>query len=1016
MERSVLGLLTREQQNKILDLPHMLGVRLGKFQNQGKDLDSVSTFVEKEIRSGNSKILNGISDLVLLEVLQNPMNDQVQTLTKRKVFVYFLQSYLNLTKKKKYLSGQEFVQETKQLIVNYLLLLLKSPMVLTSEIKEGEQYVKFVEALEVTGGSQTILKILWNECKKDPEGTPFTTLTPLLPSAIRLYDQVLQKSDQKQSARINNLLIIIASFFKFSAIRTKLIESCEDFYPRQLEKESSGYQLEGLFSHLFRFPVLERNPELMGQYFLRSKTQFDNLLKNERRITEKYISNLSSIVLLIAKHRGLRPKLFLWIRTVLSSHANRIWDTKFEEMKSPLDPNSDNFLVILACVLLKLCEPFLDPDGKMWEVFNLDQEKKRARQGKKIVKPFEAKEAYWVHPTNLAKFCGHQLLISRLISQKFNSKKNKLKDQRQGSSNGNKKDKERLKNENERPQVNDFVSDCFFLAQEAISIGVLPLLTRHTLLLIELQKAQEQIKTEKQKNVPNENLIKEYQIQITEHFSKLNGRETLLYVPWFNNLMFKFYNFTIHWICDLSGVNKKQNHQSRSLPQMTSRNIKVLTMLPEFVLTNIYEYCTWTSNLNVVNLASQPKSVLHSVYEFCILFACSPNIILNPLIRHSLFVCYLQCLQLNGNEGNSKKLTITMKNNMDSVFNVQHFHNEKLIWSILIQFLDYEYTGRTSQYYDKLSLRQTLIAVLLRLFKRSKLYVKQIGTECRNEDIGIRFVNYLIRDLSSIMGIMKDSFDNVKDLSILIQKNKEKMFQNELIEIEKSFNDRKNVLKSRSNWTNQIILLLIDLISNSQLINLFLNSQIKGTFIETMSNALKLFSKLAFQCNTQKLDFGYKTIELLTNFSKLMILMYQTNDTLIQDWSVKQMESIISKKKHFDLVSKLVENLDYKIWNLIIEKIFFPTTSINTDPKTIEKIPEYDKEPPDEFCCTLLYNLMCDPVKTPSGVIVDRQNIEKHLMTDSTDPFSRKPLTVEMLEPLHDLQKKINDWKLEHLL
>lgn len=41
---------------------------------------------------------------------------------------------------------------------------------------------------------------------------------------------------------------------------------------------------------------------------------------------------------------------------------------------------------------------------------------------------------------------------------------------------------------------------------------------------------------------------------------------------------------------------------------------------------------------------------------------------------------------------------------------------------------------------------------------------------------------------------------------------------------------------------------------------------------------------------------------------------------------------------------------------------------------------------------------MTDPVRLPSGVIMDRSIIARHLLNSQTDPFNRQPLTEEQLE------------------
>ena len=43
--------------------------------------------------------------------------------------------------------------------------------------------------------------------------------------------------------------------------------------------------------------------------------------------------------------------------------------------------------------------------------------------------------------------------------------------------------------------------------------------------------------------------------------------------------------------------------------------------------------------------------------------------------------------------------------------------------------------------------------------------------------------------------------------------------------------------------------------------------------------------------------------------------------------------------------------------------------------------------------------IMLDPVELPSGNIMDRSVIGRHLLNSNTDPFSRQKLTEEMLKP-----------------
>ena len=61
---------------------------------------------------------------------------------------------------------------------------------------------------------------------------------------------------------------------------------------------------------------------------------------------------------------------------------------------------------------------------------------------------------------------------------------------------------------------------------------------------------------------------------------------------------------------------------------------------------------------------------------------------------------------------------------------------------------------------------------------------------------------------------------------------------------------------------------------------------------------------------------------------------------------------------------------------------------------------EEEGDIPDEFLDPVLATLMSDPViLTTSGVTLDRTTIVSHLLNDKTDPFNRKPLTMEQVLP-----------------
>lgn len=68
-------------------------------------------------------------------------------------------------------------------------------------------------------------------------------------------------------------------------------------------------------------------------------------------------------------------------------------------------------------------------------------------------------------------------------------------------------------------------------------------------------------------------------------------------------------------------------------------------------------------------------------------------------------------------------------------------------------------------------------------------------------------------------------------------------------------------------------------------------------------------------------------------------------------------------------------------------------------------------EIPEEFLDPLMYTLMENPVKLPSGMNMDKQVITRYLETNPTDPFNRNPLTPEQLVDNVELKQRILEWK-----
>merc|ERR1712072_129971 len=100
----------------------------------------------------------------------------------------------------------------------------------------------------------------------------------------------------------------------------------------------------------------------------------------------------------------------------------------------------------------------------------------------------------------------------------------------------------------------------------------------------------------------------------------------------------------------------------------------------------------------------------------------------------------------------------------------------------------------------------------------------------------------------------------------------------------------------------------------------------------------------------------------------------------------------------------LLSAVEMKCLETFIEKLH---TQVAADAKEDEMLGEI----PDEFLDPILSTLMEDPVTLPSSkVVLDRSTIQRHLLSDQTDPSNRSKLTPDMLVPELELKSKIEQW------
>jgi ubiquitin conjugation factor E4 B len=190
----------------------------------------------------------------------------------------------------------------------------------------------------------------------------------------------------------------------------------------------------------------------------------------------------------------------------------------------------------------------------------------------------------------------------------------------------------------------------------------------------------------------------------------------------------------------------------------------------------------------------------------------------------------------------------------------------------------------------------------------------------------------------------------------------------------------------------------------------FLNYKLGERLANLLNYSLDVFTSkrgLKLQIKNMK-DYGFDPKFILISLvsTYLAFLDYPEFVELIvkdeRSYKIENFEKVksICSRGKINLPYEESEKFD-RLVNIIKEK------ELELKSKTVN----YD-DAPEEFFDPITTLLMEDPVLLPSSsVIVDRNTIETHLLSDPTDPFNRSKLTKDMLINQDDLKARVLEYK-----
>ncbi|XP_064893609.1 ubiquitin conjugation factor E4 B isoform X4 [Columba livia] len=419
---------------------------------------------------------------------------------------------------------------------------------------------------------------------------------------------------------------------------------------------------------------------------------------------------------------------------------------------------------------------------------------------------------------------------------------------------------------------------------------------------------------------------------------------------------------------------------------------KVFAALPEFYVEDVAEFLFF-----IVQYAPQVlyEPCTQDIVMFLVVMLCNQNYIRNPyLVAKLVEVMFMTNPAV---QPRTQKFFEMIEN---------HPLSTKLLVPSLMKFYtDVEHTGATSEFYDKFTIRYHISTIFKSLWQN----IAHHGTFMEEFNSGKQFVRYINMLINDTTFLLDESLESLKRIHEVQEEMKNKE-QWDLLP-----RDQQQARQSQLAQDERVSRSYLALATETVDMFHILTKQVQKPFLRPELGP-RLAAMLNFnlqqlcgpKCRDLKVEnpekYGFEPKKLLDQLTDIYLQLdcARFAKAIADDqrsYSKELFEEVISKMRKAGIKSTIAIE-KFKLLAEKVEEIVAKNARAEID----------YSDAPDEFRDPLMDTLMTDPVRLPSGTIMDRSIILRHLLNSATDPFNRQMLTENMLEPVPELKEQIQAW------
>ena len=437
--------------------------------------------------------------------------------------------------------------------------------------------------------------------------------------------------------------------------------------------------------------------------------------------------------------------------------------------------------------------------------------------------------------------------------------------------------------------------------------------------------------------------------------------------------------------------------------------------LPEFYVEDLCVALTWVARARPDLVGTQR---MDEYMLFFTVFMGSPSYVRNPYLRGKMVEALTSYMPPNEEEGRDNWRPRVgggrAADEVATLFEVHPLVIGNMVRALISLFVDIERTDRANAFYEKFNMRYHIGEIMGYLWRLPQHRGAWREVAVSDPKLYIRFVNFILADSQHLLQEALDTLPAVQETERLQDDRAawDALNQNERADRLQALDSHRNHLRSDFALAEIYLKTMKFTSQDPTVASRFFDVQVRDRQARILNFFLRYLTLPAERRRLKLKDperYGWRPKELIASLASVHVNLYRIDkeawceavaaDTDYYGPNPEIFEELISVLRALGLASPdFISDLE-----ALAAGAAAAVANTTAEEDAFEDIP-------DEYEDQLLGGIMWDPVKLPSGQIVNRATILQQLLTDQRDPFNRAPMTEEDLIECPELKAEVAAW------